>query len=206
MGWCRSRAVVAGLVVVLFGLAVGACSDDTGPSATPLTTDSDGETTTTDQSASTSTTATTTFAQADEPPELVNTGEDFDAIVRSFVAYGEWLSVHPEPDRVSDVYREGSPGWERLHRALTDLQQNGYHTDGATPGSITETRLLERPGPDIAIVYAVIDNPPYDVVDVAGNVIEHAEGDPLRSYAFELRRQADGRWLAENRTELGVVE
>ena len=53
----------------------------------------------------------------------------------------------------------------RLHDALTELADQSHRTDGATPGSASDVRLIERPGPDLAIVYAVLANPPYRVLD-----------------------------------------
>ncbi|MGH8914098.1 MAG: hypothetical protein ACRDZM_06210 [Acidimicrobiia bacterium] len=35
--------------------------------------------------------------QPAQPPVLVNTGENWDAIVRSIVAYNDWLYLHPRP-------------------------------------------------------------------------------------------------------------
>lgn len=199
MGWRRAIVLVA-------AAALGAgCSGGHGAAhdAVPRTTAGGAaaaEASTTTEAA----TPTTTFAQADDPPELVNTGEDFDAIVRSFLAYGEWLSVHPTPELVGEIYRSGGPAWSHLHAALTELKGRGFRTDGENPAVVTETRVVERPNNDLAIVYVVIDNPAYSVIDEDGDVVERAAADPLTSWAYELRR-ADGRWLVENRTVLGEV-
>jgi hypothetical protein len=188
------------------GLLLLGCGDDDGDDAAPTATSAPSErTTTTEATTTTSATATTTFAQADDPPPLVNTGEDFDAIVRSFLAYGEWVSVHPDLDRLDDVFRRDGPAWQELAPVFSQLIAEGWHTNGDNPGVVHEARLLERPTDGAAIVYALIESPAFTIVDGAGSVIEEREAIPPTGWAYELRQNGDGQWLIESRTVLGEV-
>lgn len=206
MGRIGTALAVAGCGALL--LAPGACGgDDEG--AVPLTTaTTDAEAPTTTAAPATTTTeaaptATTTFAQADDPPPLVNTGEDFDAIVRSFGAFASWLTAHPDTDRLSLFVRSGSPAWDTFEPYYADLAANGWRSDGSSPSTIRETRVLQRPSDDIAIVYVLSDNPAYRIVDESDQVVQESPEELGVASAFELRRGGDGVWLLENRTVLG---
>ena len=49
-------------------------------------------------------TSTETFAPTDDPPpELMLIGEDFDAVIRSYHAYRDWVFMHPDPDRLDAI-------------------------------------------------------------------------------------------------------
>lgn len=194
------RALACTFVVV----TLAACGDDAEPEADAVTSTSEARTTAS-ADPTTTTTATTTFAQADDPPDLVNTGEDFDAIVRSFVAFGEWLSVHPDVERLDEFVRGGSAAWEQLQPAFAELVDRDWHTNGGSPGIVRETRLLERPNPDLAIVYLAIDSPAFSIQDGAGRTVREVAAVPLTGWVYELRREGGGRWLLENRTVLGEV-
>jgi hypothetical protein len=207
MGRKRTAEVGVGLLLLL-----AACGDDGGGSgagtALPTTTANAGDDPTTSTAAdesTTSTTATTTFAQADDPPTLVNTGEDFDAIVRSFVAYSSWVTAHPDPTLVSTIVRPDSPAFGEMEPYVAQIASSGYRTDGLNPSSVRETRVLERPGAALAIVYVVTDNPAYTLIDESGEVVQEIAEDLGVAAAWELRRGGDGRWLIENRTVLGHV-
>lgn len=193
-------------VLVALGLALAACGGDDDGDAVPVTTTTaDAGDATTTTTGSTAATATTTFAQADTPPPLVNTGEDFDAIVRSFVAYGEWLSVHPDVERLDDYVRRDSQAWRELEPAFAELIDQGWRTAGETPGVVHETRVLERPGPNLAIVYLAIESPSFRIVDAAGRAVRDVPAEPTTGWAYELRREEGGPWLLESRTVLGEL-
>ena len=200
MGRCR----VVGVAVALL-LAPTACGDDDeGGGTTATAGDRSTTTTESDATTTTATTATTTFAQADDPPPLVNTGEDFDAIVRSFVAYGSWLGAHPNVDALGEIVRRDGPLWQQTEPALSGLIGDGLRDSGEAPARVVETRVLERPSPDVAIIYAVIDNPGYRILTSDGATAHQVPAEPRTAWAYELRRSGD-RWLIENRTSLGEV-
>lgn len=203
----RRRLVPVVAVGLLVVAACGGGGGDDG--ASEATTTTVGESSTTTEATTTSTTVestdTTTFAQADEPPTLVNTGEDFDAIVRSLSAFGEWLSVHPDADRLAEAYRVGSPGYDALHPAFVDFETRGLHTDGATPGEINLVQVATQVSPDVVLLYLEITNHPYLVLDASGAVVEQRPGNPRTAWTWELRRGDTGRWLIENRTVIGEV-
>lgn len=82
----RRRLATGGLIVaVLAILAVGSLVVINGRG------DDGGEDT-----ASGGAAPTTVVATADAPPELRNTGEDWDQIVRSIYAFEHWLYLHPD--------------------------------------------------------------------------------------------------------------
>ncbi len=204
MGRIRTAALAAGLLLA-------ACGDDDQADPLPTTTaGDDGDTTTTAGDDPTTTeatapTSTTTFAQADTPPPLVNTGEDFDAIVRSFVAYGSWLGAHPSVDALAATVRRDGPEWQRLLPIFTGLVERGERDDGSGPAEVVETRVLERPSDDHVLVFVVLDNPAFQLVDAEGAVVTAVQAEPRHSYAYELRRDRTGQWFIENRTLLGDV-
>lgn len=183
-------------------LALGACGDDDDARPVTTTTPDPADTTIT-TAEPTSTTATTTFAQADTPPELVNTGEDFDAIVRSFVAYGSWLGAHPSLEGLEQVVRRGSPEWNRLQQVYERVISNGWRDDGSGPARVVEARVLERPSAGLVILYVVLENPAFRLIDSSGETVEEIPAEPTTAWAYELRLDGSERWLIENRTSLG---
>ena len=78
---------------------------------TPGTT---GSTTTSPPESSTTTTVPPYSFDGSVPaPELVNTGEDFDAIYRSLDAYDFWLDAHnPDPTLVENFTVKGSAQYD----------------------------------------------------------------------------------------------
>jgi hypothetical protein len=161
--------------------------------------------TTTTTTATTVPTPTTTYAQADEPPELVQTGEDFAAIMDSVLAFSEWLSVHPDPARVLDYSKAGSPHFEQTTAVVQALVDQRLHTDGLRPAYITETSVLERLSDDLVLVYVAIVNPAFDFLAADGSVVRSEPDSPPRGFSFQLERQVDSRWLVVERTDLGEI-
>ena len=192
-------------------LLVGACDDggdEAGADAS--TTVQEVEATTTTEAPPTTTTApiteTTTFAQADEPPQLVNTGDDYVAIATSILNFAEWLSVHPQPDLVSEIARPGSAAHDQLSTIFRATSEAGLHTDGRNPAYVTDGRVEIQPAPGVVLVVLSIVNPPYQRLNASGEVVEELPGDPETAVAYEIRQDVGGRWFLENRTRIGLVE
>ncbi len=89
------RHLTLALVVTLVCTACGG-----GGETAESTTTSDGATASS-SSSSTSSTSSTLFIFNDEPPELNNTGEDFEAILTSLIGYSAGCLANPDPERVS---------------------------------------------------------------------------------------------------------
>jgi hypothetical protein len=144
---------------------------------------------------------TTTSIAAEPPPELVRTGDDFVAIVTSFVDYLEWVSGSPTLAGLDRVFVEGSPGDRTMRTALERYVAEGWRAIGE-PGRVREARVQRLVSDDHVLVYAVVTSPAYDVVDREGAVIEHHEALPDHGWVFDLVRGGDG-WLLQDRTVVG---
>ena len=93
-------------LALIVALVCAACGG--GGETAESTTTSDGATSSS-SSSSTSSTSSTLFIFNDEPPELNNTGEDFEAILTSLFEYRAWLFANPDPDEVGTIFVLGSP-------------------------------------------------------------------------------------------------
>lgn len=195
------RRAVFALVVLLAACGGGSeAADPTTTTAESTTTTS----TTLDPTNTTEAPSTTSFVESDVPPPLLLTGEDFDAIVRSIAAYSEWVAAHPDPALAANYAKSGSPAHEESTEFFQALLERGLHGEG-DPGFVTTSRVLDRPGDSLVVVYVALVNPPFTLVRADGSVDESFEGNPETGFAWQLERQDDGRWLLIERTELGEV-
>jgi hypothetical protein len=108
--------------------------------------------TTTATAATAATAATTTegidfsFDESVPPPKLVNTGNDYVAIVRSLVEYGNWLGAHrPIPSLTATIVAKGTTLYDLYVQDLTRLSANHVRGIETLGGPSRFTILSVRP-------------------------------------------------------------
>jgi hypothetical protein len=132
---------------------------------------------------------TTVVAASDVPPELKNTGEDWDQIVRSIFNYQAWLFTHPRPELLDNIMLPSYDGYADHQLGLTNLVTKGWHYDPQyRPSTVELTRLQDRPRPDLAVVFIRNSDPPNRVVDGTGKVILDSPGAGTASVLWTLQR------------------
>lgn len=186
------RKVLVGLifVVLVAGVVIGVAR----------LTAKDGSATT--SAGTTAPTVPTTLATPDQPPQLFNvaTGDniDWDRMVRSVVAYQQWLYDHRRPDLLANIVREDNPSYQSTLLGLTNLAGHpDWHNDPVSPPTeIRSVRFESRPASDRAIV--VIQFGPVAatrVVDGTGKVVYDEASHPATATAWTLLQDAgSARW------------
>ena len=109
----------------------------------------------------------------DQPPTLVNTGEDWDAIVRSIVAYRDWLGLHPRPELLDEILLPAHKEYANTKLGLTNLATKGWRYD-PVPAPVTIERVslgTRLSATKVSLVVRYGPAPQYRVVDQAGNVV-----------------------------------
>ena len=184
----RRRLAIGGLVVAVLAVLAGGSfvvlegrGDDGGQVAVPAP----GAVTTVVDSSST-------------PPELRNTGEDWDQIVRSIYAFEHWLYLHPEhADLLERTELPSFSGFADRRLGLRNLATKGWRYDPPRrPVTVELVRLQDRPRPDIAVVFVRSVDPPNRVVDASGAVILDSPGTGTASVLWTLQREpaSDSHW------------
>lgn len=151
------------------------------------------------------TTPAASLPKADQPPALVNTGEDWDTIIRSIVAYNDWLRVHPNAELLRNIWRPADVKQAPATPDFSDYRAKGWHYDPVpAPLSVEEVRLSSYPFPNTALVYirfGVI--PEYRLVDQTGKVMSDEPSQPGNAAQWTLRVDpGDGRWKIEKAERL----
>lgn len=183
----RRRLVIGGLLVaVLAVLAAGSfvVLDGSGD---------DGD----QGAAATSGTVTTVVDASSSPPELKNTGEDWDQIVRSIFNYQSWLFTHPKPELLENVMLPSYDAFADHKLGLTNLATKGWRYDPQfRPSTVELVRLQDRPRPDVAVVFVRNFDPPNRVVDSAGKVVLDSPGAGTASVLWTLQREpvSSAKW------------
>ena len=189
----RAAAVLAIFAVLIGAIAWGVISRrgdgdqkavPAGPSGAPATA----------QPSATNATA--------QPPVLVNTGENWDAIVRSIVAYRDWLGTHPRPELLDEIMLPALSGYADTKLGLTNLATKGWRYDPPpAPVIVERVTLGTRMSPTkVSLVIRYGPAPHYRVVDSAGKVVDEipatADGN---SVVWTLAQTAgDPRWRLED--------
>lgn len=138
-------------------------------------------------------------------PELVNTGEDFDAIARSFVARRNWLNQNPDPELVDDHISPDCPCFAPFRDLLADLQTNGHRARGDQV-VVKSTKLVNRPAEDIAHVYVVLEPDDLALVDREGKVLVDPDADRSPVGVLYILKSVEGEWFLYQEEELGAPE
>ena len=183
----RSRLATGGLIVaVLAVLAAGSFvlldrrDDDSGQ-----------------ETVAGSQTASSVVDAASTPPELKNTGEDWDQIVRSIFNYQSWLFTHPRPELLENIMLRTNDAFPDHELGLTNLATKGWRYDPPfRPSAVELVRLQDRPRPDLAVVFIRNLDPPNRVVDAAGKVVLDSPGAGKASVLWTLQREpaSSVRW------------
>lgn len=126
-------------------------------------------------------------------PELRNTGEDWDQIVRSIVAYEDWLFNHPNPTLLERTEVPSYSGFADGQLGLQNLATKGWRYDPPRqPQTVEVVRLHERVTESFAIVFVRFGpTPPVRVVDSTGAVIQDSPGLPPSPVLWTLVREPD---------------
>lgn len=191
------RMVAAAVfVVVLAVAAVWQLSDDGGGPSTPTTT----------APSTTSAPTSATTLDPSRPPELRNTGEDFDAIVRSVEAFENWVYQYdPDPKWVPeyiDPRNSDEFGFKRTQESLAALRAAGERYDSATT-RIHKVIVRDRVSEHQVGVYVVREHLGGAVVDRNGTVVLELERLPPTGYFEDWVRGQDGRWRLFHQVVLG---
>lgn len=159
-------------------------------------------------SPTTGATAMPTSATPDpsKPPELRNTGEDFDTIVRSVHGFRNWVQqFDPDPKWVplyTDPLNDGDYGFEREKKYLDDLKSAGHHYD-APATTIRKVIVRHRVTDDQVAVYTVYEGSPANIVDIQGTVVTAQPTLPPTGFLEDWVRGDDGRWRLFHTEVLG---
>ena len=192
----RRRLAIGGLVVAVLAVLAGGSfvvlegrGDDGGRGAAPAP----GAVTTVGDASST-------------PPELRNTGEDWDQIVRSIYAFEHWLYLHPQHgELLAQTELPSFAGFTDGQVGLRNLATKGWRYDPPRrPVSVELVRLQDRPRPDLAVVFVRSTVPPNRVVDASGQVVLNDPGTPSATVLWTLQREpaSDSRWRIAKVTPL----
>lgn len=133
---------------------------------------------------------TTVVDASSTPPELRNTGEDWDQIVRSIFDYQSWLFAHPRPELLENIMLPSYDAFADHKLGLTNLATKGWRYDPPfRPSTVELVRLQDRPRPDVAVVFIRNFDPPNRVVDAAGKVVLDSPGAGTASVLWTLQRE-----------------
>lgn len=138
-----------------------------------------------------------------EKPELRNTGEDFNDIVRSASALEDWAYQYdPDPKYLALVKYPECECYKEAVDGLASLKATGRHHD--SPGvKVHKVILRDRPRPEFVTLYVIIEGLPGAIVDQDGKRTKMRP--PLAPTGFleHWVRGEDGLWRTYDSTLLG---
>jgi hypothetical protein len=161
----RRACLIPCLVVLAAACSSGEKQADTPPvSAAPTTTTPPNPTTTT-------TIPLFSFDNSVPPPDLNNTGTDYEAIAQSLLAYEAWVAAHhPDPELLSAVVAPGSRHAESQQHDAGLLQKNRRRFFEEVEGAPT-VEIVESGDDRVSIRYRQKLRRQV-VIDPAGQVID----------------------------------
>ncbi|HUP70362.1 MAG TPA: hypothetical protein VM142_11170 [Acidimicrobiales bacterium] len=192
----RSGLFVAIAVVVILGVGVvyQVTQGDADGDASPVR----------------STPTTASFTSTTQPPlvegtapALVNTGDDFAAIIRSFVAYQDWVGAHPDPALLGETIDSSCPCLAPSQQNMAELKAKGWRYEPGVDTEVQEVKPRTVTG-DVVDVFVAIRYPERKVLDATDRVVKSEPAEPPTSYFYTLRRGGDGRWRITE-IQLGTV-
>lgn len=137
------------------------------------------------------------------PPELQNTGEDFNAIVRSLEQFTRWVYQHdPDPKWTLMLMHPDCACFKESQDRLGALQAAGHHFDSEGE-AVRKVIVRDRLDANQVTVYVIYEGLSAGVVDRDGTVIQKPTVVPPTGVSLELRRGPDGRWRTLQETYLG---
>ncbi len=161
------RKVVLGVIIValvggLIVMMVRRSSSSDGPAAAPA------------PISPPQTTAVTSPAQSDQPPTLVNTGDDWTTIMRSLETYFGWLVRHPDPRLLTNVMDPSNPVFADTSNADMKFAAGDWRYDPVpAPHSIESVTFVSSLFEGTKVLLLVRYGPTAEsrIVDRAGNVV-----------------------------------
>ena len=137
------------------------------------------------------------------PPELNNTGNDFEAIWRSINDYRNWLYMN-EPSRanLARIYETECRCFKAEMNVIRKLEARGwlYNDEGV---EVLAVEIIEQPSPDIVGLEVADELLSQRVVNAGDETVREGPGwDPLRRLV-SLHRGADDRWRVDLFRTLG---
>jgi hypothetical protein len=139
------------------------------------------------------------------PPELNNTGSDFEAIWRSINTYRSWLyEMNPQRRLLGQIYAPSCSCFKDEARILSYLDKRDLRIRNASV-EIQSIELLDRPRDDIARIEVVNRQLPQQIIDSDGRVVEHSDGWGPTRWNFVLGR-TNGQWLVRSAIKLGPAD
>lgn len=162
--------------------------------------------TTTTSVATPTTVSTTVTPDPSRPPELRNTGENFDTIVRSVRDFENWVYQYdPDPKWVPmilDPRNEDEFGFEWTTRAMTALREAGNRYDSPR-WKVHKVVVRDRVSDQQVSVYVVYEGLAANVIDHKGQLAFPQTASPPTGYLEEWARSEDGRWRLAHSVILG---
>lgn len=154
----RTGTTLAGVLGALL-LATTACSG--GDDETTADSNRDPETTTT-------TASTTTTVAAIGPPEWVE-------IVNDVVQRINAVESNPDAEQVPNVWADDGPNYQSVLDDVRNLQESGQHYVGDPP-QVLFVKIETPDNTDVPRLTVRYTDPPWQLVDEAGAVVENHEG------------------------------
>jgi hypothetical protein len=126
------------------------------------------------------------------PPELVNTGTDYVAILKSLESYGDWLGAHhPDPALALTTVAPGTPLLDRYLHDIVNLRNAHARLVEKLNGPTTYTLLSVTPNAFSARVVEHIAT--HRTVDRAGHVTSERRYTGTTTY-IDVVVLAGGHW------------
>lgn len=136
-------------------------------------------------------------------PELVDTGEDLEAVVTSFEAYRNWLFRNPDPAKVDQFVSTACACHASITGRLQQYADKGYRVRGDL-GSPVSVTVLNRITSDLVQVRVVLEPGDMTVIDSSGDPILKPTGDAPNSVVLYDLARVDGVWRITGETALGA--
>lgn len=144
------------------------------------------------------TTAVTSPAQDEQPPPLLNAGEDWTTIMRSIEGYFDWLIRHPRPDLLSKVNHPSDPVFTDTKNALAKFAAGEWRYDPLPRPQVVERVVLtSRLGDKTALLFVWYGpSDEHRIVDRAGNVVHDEPGQSShKSIVTLVQDDGDPHWV-----------
>jgi hypothetical protein len=138
------------------------------------------------------------------PPELNNTGNDFEAIWRSIESFRVWLARHPQASLLNRIYERDCPCYPKGRRLLKRLVDKGWHYDDAGT-EVISVNLVDRPAVGTVLLRVVDEHGSQIVVDDQGNIVRRGTGWEPTRWIFTLVKGEDGRWRVRHIAREGTA-
>ena len=193
----RTRYAIAAVMVAVLGTAtiwLYFFRDDGAPGGAPSGANPEAATSRPTVTAS----GGATSATADQPPPLLNDSEDWDKVVRSIVAYRDWLFQHPNPDLLAKVEVPSYDLFDEGQLGLRNLATKGWRYDPVPgPLPVELVRFNRRDADNVVLVFVRFGpTPATRVVDPTGKVVQDTPGSPPGAALWTLVREpaTDTHW------------